>query len=219
MDREIDHAEALLAGLLERRSVSPKRLCAPGPGLDKLDLILQAALRAPDHGALQPWRVIEFRADERDALANCLEQEKLRRDPLASDKDLQRAREHALRPPVLLGFVVMPRERCKVPLREQWLAAGAALGNLLNAAHLLGFGAIMLSGERCFDTVLLRQLRVQPHESLAGFISIGSIAQAAPPARPVLPAQVWSCWIPELPPSSAAPAQENHDADGGHPGT
>lgn len=211
MDRETDHAEALLAGLLERRSVSPKRLCAPGPGLEELDLILQAALRAPDHGGLLPWRVIEFRAGEREALADRFEQEKRRRDPLASARDLQRAREHALRPPVLLGFVVTPRERAKVPLREQWLGAGAALGNLLNAVHLLGYGAILLSGERCFDAVLLQQLRIQPQEFLAGFISIGRIAQAPPAARPVLPAQVWSCWMPGLSPS-ATPQPESSDA-------
>jgi len=39
-------------------------------------------------------------------------------------------------------------------MREQWLAAGAAPGNLLNAAHQLGFGAIVLSSERCFDPAL-----------------------------------------------------------------
>ena len=30
-------------------------------------------------------------------------------------------------------------------------ATGAALGNLLLAAHTAGYGAIMLSGERCQD--------------------------------------------------------------------
>ena len=73
-----------LRPLLSRRSVSPKRLIAPGPDLAALDLILQAALAAPDHGGLHPWRVIEFRAEHRGALAALFEQEKLRRDPLAA---------------------------------------------------------------------------------------------------------------------------------------
>ena len=198
--------------LLARRSVSPKRLQAPGPDAADLDRLIQAGLRAPDHGGLHPWRIIEFRSRSRAALAQCFEQEKLRRDPLASSNDLKRARAHATNAPVLLGFVVTPRQLSRVPLREQWLGAGAALGNILNAAHQFGFGAIVLSGERCFDAVLARQLGVAGAEFLAGFISLGSIAEAPPPARQKLSQDVWSCWmgheLPELmgdtPPSPQA---------------
>ena len=186
--------EEALRPLLSRRSVSPKRLVAPGPDLAALELLLQAALSAPDHGRLHPWRVIEFRAAERAELAGLFEAEKLRRDPLATPVDILRARDHALTPPVLLGFVVAPHARTKIPLREQWLAAGAALGNLLNAAHQLGYGAIMLSGERCFDAPLLAALGVVGDEQLAGFISIGTIAKAPPPAHRPSSQTVWSCW-------------------------
>jgi nitroreductase len=111
--------------------------------------------------------------------------------------DVRRARDHALRPPVLLAFVVTTHPRSKIPLREQWLGAGAALGNLLNAAHQLGFGAIMLSGERCFDSQLSLELGIGSGEHLAGFVSIGRIAEAPPAARTVLATQRWSCWLPE----------------------
>ena len=188
--------ESAIAPLLERRSVSPKRLRSPGPSPEDIDLILQAALRAPDHGGLHPWRVLEFREGQRTALADVFEQEKLRRDPLASPSDLRRAREHATRPPVLLAFVVVPRTRSKVPAREQWLAAGAALCNLLNAAHQLGFGAIVLSGERCFDAVLAAELDIKPEEFLAGFVSLGSVVEAPPSRSHALPGQVWSSWLP-----------------------
>ena len=196
---QASRTEAALAPLLERRSVSPKRLRPPAPTAEHIDAILQAALRAPDHGGLHPWRVIEFREAQRAALADRFEAEKLRRDPLASASDRRRAREHATRPPALLAFVVVPRARSKVPAREQWLAAGAALGNLLNAAHQLGFGAIVLSGERCFDETLARQLGVQPGEELVGFISVGTIAEAPPQPRETLSQNVWSCWQGEAP--------------------
>lgn len=191
-------AEEALSALLSRRSVSPKRLEAPGPDAFAIDAMLRAALRAPDHGGLHPWRVIEFRAEHRETLADAFEQEKLRRDPLASPADLRRAREHALRPPVLLAFLVSPRPRTKVPLREQWLGAGAALGNLLNAAHQLGFGAIMLSGERCHDEALTRQIGVRGDEFLAGFVSMGTVRELPPQARTVLPGAVWTCWSPGM---------------------
>jgi nitroreductase len=206
MPRHMTGAQRILEVLLTRRSVSPRRLQSPGPNPDELDAILQAGLRAPDHGALHPWRVIEFRPHNREALARCFEQEKLRRDPLAAPADLKRAREHATRPPLLLGFVVAPRERSKIPAREQWLSAGAALGNILSAAHQLGYGAIVLSGERCFDETLARQVGVLPGEYLVGFVSMGSIREAPPQARELLSQSVWSCWqgtalqaMPELP--------------------
>ena len=190
-----DLAETL-APLLQRRSVSPRRLAAPGPGRAHIDLMIQAALRGPDHGRLLPWRVIEFATADRPALARRFEAEKLRRDPVATEHDRLVAREHAVLPPALLAFVVSPRARTPVPAREQWLAAGAALGNLLNAAHLLGYGASILSGERCHDAVLMRELGLREGEELAGFISLGTIARAPPEAPAVAPGDVWSAWQP-----------------------
>jgi len=187
-------AERILEVLLTRRSVSPRRLEAPGPTPDELDGVIQAGLRAPDHGGLHPWRVIEFRPSNREVLAECFVQEKQRRDPLAGAADLKRARAHALQSPMLLGFVVCPRRRSRVPMREQWLGAGAALGNILAAAHQLGYGAIVLSGDRCFDEPLARQLGLAPGEHLAGFISIGTIKEPPPRVRERLSQAVWSCW-------------------------
>ena len=116
------------------------------------------------------------------------------RDPLAGALDRERAREHALRPPLLLGFIVSVQPRSGVPEREQWLAAGAALGNLLNAAHLLGFGAIVLSGDRCFDPKLLGQIGLRVTEELVGFISVGTVMREPPQRSPRDPHAVWKCW-------------------------
>jgi len=208
---------AMVDELLERRSVSPKRLCAPGPSEADLHLIVQAGLHAPDHGRLHPWRIMVFEDAHRQALADCFEQEKRRRDPLAPQKDIDRAREHASRPPSLLAFVVSPKAKTQVPVREQWLSAGAALSNVLNAAHQLGFGAIVLSGERCFDAVLCSELGVQPHESLAGFISLGSIAEPPPARQAPDTSEVISHWVPSQGAKgapvqqAAAPPEQRHE--------
>lgn len=195
--------KSTIAPLLQRRSVSPRRLTEPGPDAADIDLMIESALHAPDHGGLHPWRVLVFAREQRARLADLFEQEKLRRDPLAPRADIERAREHAMRAPALLAFVVSSRPRAKVPVREQWLAAGAALGNFMNAAHQLGFGAIVLSGERCFDPVLNAELGIGATEFLAGFISLGSIAEAPPQRRPVALDAVRSQWIPAVQPGTA----------------
>jgi len=190
-------ARAEMADLLaSRRSVAPRRLAAPSPSADEVARMLAAALAGPDHGGLRPWRFIEFPLESRQLLADLFEAEKRRRDPLAEALDVQRAREHALVPPSLLAFVVRPMARASVPLREQWLAAGAALGNFLNAAHLLGYGAMVLSGERCDDVPLQRALGIAPDEQLAGFVSAGTIAMAPRTSTRPEPRSMIRAWQP-----------------------
>lgn len=108
-------------------------------------------------------------------------------------------REHATHAPVVLAFVTRPERNVLVPLHEQWLSAGAALGQLLLAAHTLGYGAIMLSGERCQDEPLRAALGLVSHETLAGFISIGSIAKTPPPVNRPGRERVLSQWAPIRP--------------------
>ena len=108
--------------------------------------MVSGALRAPDHGGLIPWRLIQFSDGQRESLATLFEQEKRRRNPSASESDLARAREHATRVPTVVAFVIAPIGDSQVPDHEQLLSAGAALGNFLFAAHALGYGAIILSG-------------------------------------------------------------------------
>lgn len=199
----------VISSLLTRRSVSPKRLCSPAPNREQLELMVDAALRAPDHAGLLPWRLIEFPRASRERLADLFEQEKRRRDPVASDEDVRRAREHAMNPPLVLAFVVRVERHVLVPLHEQWLSAGAALGNLLVAAHALGFGAIMLSGERCRDEILCAALGMRESEVLAGFVSMGVAAKTPPCAPRPSRDRVLSSWLPA---EQVAPVQACHAA-------
>ncbi len=185
-----------LRPLLGRRSVSPRRLGPPGPSADEVAAAVAAGLRAPDHGGLVPWRVVLIEPAQRAALGELFADEKRRRDPLASADDLARARAHATGVPTLLAFVACPRVGTTVPAHEQWLAAGAALMNLLNAFEALGFGAILLSGERCGDALLARALGLQATEVLAGFVSVGNVVEAPSPAKPKPVGDALAVWQP-----------------------
>jgi nitroreductase len=57
------NATAALDVLLSRQSQWP--LTEPGPADTELDLIIDAALRAPDHGNLRPWRFVGRRRSRR----------------------------------------------------------------------------------------------------------------------------------------------------------
>jgi nitroreductase len=162
--------------LLGRRSVAVKRLGPPAPSEDELRQILSAALAAPDHGALRPWRLVLCTPDSRERLADLFIAAKLSLNPAATELELTREREKALRPPVLVALVAAPKPGLvQIPEAEQIASAGAALQSILLAAHGLGYGAIMLSGSRCAAENVRTALGIQAAETVLGFISIGTI--------------------------------------------
>ncbi len=159
-----------------RRSVAVKRLGGPAPTDDELRQMLTAALAAPDHGALRPWRLILCTPRSRERLANLFVSAKLGLNPGASELELVREREKATRPPVLIAVVAAPKPGLSsITEAEQIASAGAALQSILLAAHGLGYGAIMLSGSRCAAENVRTALGVGGCETILGFISIGTI--------------------------------------------
>lgn len=181
----VRHDVSWLAG---RRSVAVKRLGPPAPSADELHQILAAALAAPDHGALRPWRIVLCTPRSRDRLADLFAAAKLGLNPAATELEVAREREKALRPPVLFALVGAPKSGLStIPEAEQIASAGAALQSILLAAHGLGYGAIVLSGSRCAAENVRSALGVRAGETILGFVSIGTIAE--PPraaARPDL---------------------------------
>jgi nitroreductase len=165
-----------IAWVLGRHSVAVKRLGPPAPTVDELRQILEAVLTAPDHGALRPWRLILCAPESRNRLAELFVASKLDLNPSATELELTREREKALRPPVFLALIAAPKPgRPTIPEAEQIASAGAALQSILLAAHGLGYGAIMLSGSRCAAENVRAALGVGAGETILGFISIGTI--------------------------------------------
>ena len=60
---------AALDFLLTRRSPPAKILGLPAPSRAELEPILMAGLRVPDHGMLQPWRLVVLEAEGLKRLA------------------------------------------------------------------------------------------------------------------------------------------------------
>lgn len=58
-DQEV--LDAALTLIHSRQHTSPKRLGDPGPSPGQIEMILGAAGAAPDHGLLNPWRLIIIR--------------------------------------------------------------------------------------------------------------------------------------------------------------
>lgn len=173
---------AALDFLLTRRSRPAKTLAAPAPDRAALAPILTAALRVPDHGKLEPWRliVVERRAlDRLAALAGRRADER----GMAPDQAAKGISQFA-ESPLCIAVVTVPRPTEKVPAWEQELSAGAVCLELVNAALASGWGACWLSGWPAYDAAFLAGgLGLAEGERIAGFVHIGS-ETVAPPDRP-----------------------------------
>jgi nitroreductase len=169
-----------LQALLTRRS--PAQLQDPAPEGPTLQSILDAAMRAPDHGKLRPWRFLVLRGDARARLGALMADALQRRDPTATPPLLEKERAKPLRAPLIVVVAAEIIESHKIPAVEQLLAAGAAAQNLQLAAHALGFGAVWRTGAPAYDPVVKQALGLKASDAIIGFMYLGTPAASAAPA-------------------------------------
>lgn len=184
-----------LAALLGRYSVGPKHLVEPGPDDEQLALMVQAALRAPDHAELVPYRFKLVRGEAKQAMAALFSGAARRagKDEAGAALDAERA----LRPPLTVAVVArIDMGHPLVPAHEQWAAVGGAISNFLAAAHLLGFAGKMLSGAKVRDPQVAAAF-CESGETLLGWIALGSPAKRPSGAqRKPAPSAVLLDWHP-----------------------
>ena len=177
--------------LLNRVSVG--RLLEPAPDAAQRELMFRAALRAPDHGQLRPWRFLTVEADARKTLGE-LFASALASNPACKPEALDKARAMPLRAPLLVVVIARLSEHPKVPRQEQVLSAGCAAHSLLLAAQELGYGAIWRTGELAHHPAVLAGLGVGVNEQIVGFLYIGSFEGERRVPQPLQPADFVSAW-------------------------
>jgi nitroreductase len=176
--------------------VSPKELGEPAPDDATLRKIVAAALRAPDHGRLRPWRFIAIRGEGRKRLGDVLAAALNRRDPNAG-AGLERERQKPLRAPLVLVAAAHIVPSPKIPAVEQVLAVGAAAQNVLLACHALGYGAVWKTGAAAYDANVKEALGLEAADEIAGFLYIGTAVAAPKMPAPLDPAGFLRAWPTE----------------------
>lgn len=179
-----DPAAFALELITSRHSVAPKRLVAPGPGAAQLRRMVAAAACAPDHRELAPWRLLRIAPAQRARLGALFEAALRERDPQADEAARADARAKALRAPeLLLAVVRLSPPHDDVVDTERYVTLGAALMNLLLAAHAMGFGAMLTSGRALRSAAFARDAGLRDDERPVCFVSIGTPTAARRRAR------------------------------------
>lgn len=166
--------------LLQRRSVSPRKLGERGPDDDELALMLRAGARAADHGSLLPWRFVVVRGEARARLGEVFAQARAARDPAATASDLDKERAKPLRAPLMIAVGAAVRhDHPTVRAVDQEHAAAAAAQNILLAAWALGYGAMWLTGSNAHDPAVKTALGLRAADAIVGFLYIGALREGS----------------------------------------
>jgi nitroreductase len=167
------------------RRVSGSGLIEPAPDELELHSILSAAMRAPDHGRLRPWRFIVVRGTARKRLGSLMGKAYRKRHPDATPAQIEKETSKPLRAPLVLVVAAKVDAQSNIPAIEQVLSAGAAAENVMVAAFALGYGCAWKTGDAAYDPAIKAAFDLAPTDAIVGFLYLGTNPTPLPPPLPL----------------------------------
>jgi len=165
----------LLETLIERKSTPPRLMNENGgPTQSDIQDILKAAVSAPDHGAIRPWRFVIIEGEDRAILGQTFANALKTRDPEASEEAIHKELKRPLRAPTVIAILArVVNDRPNVPRIEQIVATACAAQNMLAAANAKGFGGILLTGKNAHDPNVRAFFGLKSDDEIVSFLYLG----------------------------------------------
>ncbi|GAA4118668.1 nitroreductase family protein [Enteractinococcus coprophilus] len=161
------------------RRASHSKVTDEAPSHEELGELISVMSSVPDHSRLRPWRIIELRGKDREALGKALAK--------ANKTPKEKGISKATRAPLLLAPVVCPKKSKKVPYWEQEaVAAGVAhLLSLLLAEA--GWGTMWRTGLATRSKAVRKAMKLAKDEQLLGWIYVGGVPENKRKPKPRKP--------------------------------
>ena len=138
-----------------------------------IEKLLNAAVQAPNHYQVRPWRFVVLTGSGRNKLGEVMAQSMKAKFPQLTDEALNKERAKPLRSPVLIAVGVDKPTESKVLEIENICATAAACENILLAAHALGLAAQWRTGDAARDPVVKKFLGFAEDQHIISFLYIG----------------------------------------------
>ena len=159
----------------KRRSVLAKKMFPKKIPVEHINQILEAGIRVPDHGALNPWKIKIIIGDKlKQVDEEVILAEYKRLNPLANTEALNIESKRLQRASVVFAVLSTPIDHPKIPKWEMGLSSGAVCMNLLSCAQSLGYAAQWLTEWYAYNKKMLLYLGGREGiDRISGFIYLG----------------------------------------------
>src|SRR5215475_4887858 len=127
-----------------------------------IEKLLDAAVQAPNHYKVRPWRFVVLTGDARERLGEVMSASLRERQPDFPQEAFDKARATPLQAPVVIAVGVDKPSEAKVLDIENICAVATACQNILLAAYALGLGAKWRTGEWARDEKVKKFLGFEP---------------------------------------------------------
>ena len=174
--------------------VSAPVLSDPVPNPEVLDNIFKAALRAPDHLVLRPWRFLVVSAEGLNRLGQLFAAAAQSDDTDITADHIQREREKPLRAPLIVIAVAVTKVHSEVPEIEQMISTGAAVSNMMLSAHSQGIGSMWRTGAMAYHPMVRDGLGLDEHEKIVGFLYLGHINGRVKKVPELIVSEYFKAW-------------------------
>ena len=179
---------------LKRRSVLARKMSSEPIKDEDIKTILDAGIRVPDHGALNPWKIVVIKKEKLKTIdEEIILPEFKRENPNSNENNLQIEAKRLQRASVVLAVLSTPIEHPKIPKWEMVLSSGAVCMNLLSCAQSLGYAAQWLTEWYAYNNKMLEYLGGRPNiDQISGFIYLGHKLEEPMERRRPVPSKVIS---------------------------
>ena len=169
-----------------RQRTSVRRYRGEPVSRETIALLLDCAVRAPNHKLTEPWRFAVLTGAARATLAEIRARHRLKRyeDPASAEArtGMEKVRRETLESPAII--VVMART-CddEITREEDYAAVMMATANLMTAAQSLGLGTYLKTGGVMRDPSLAELVGLADGYRIVGVLSLGYPAEESSPRR------------------------------------
>ena len=166
--------------LLSRRSIS--KLTGPHPSKEEMQDVYQAALRAPDHSWLRPWKFIEITGESRKKLGQAFINSTKKIEELDEERENKISALPLRSPMIIVVIAKINHDKPNVPRLEQIQSTAAAAQNILLALHDKGYGAYWRTGKYSTERneYISHELLLDNNEEVLGYLYVGTPEVDAP---------------------------------------
>lgn len=164
--------QSLLNLIKQRRTTYPPAYTDKEIDKKDIEMILEAATWAPNHGNTEPWRFFVFRKSARKKLADFLaaEYKAQFQGTLFSSRKFSNLSTWPMLSQAVIAVAMKRHESSKIPLIEEERAVACAIQNMLLMAEDLDISSYWSSGKLVYSNAMKSFLNLEEEDQLIGLI-------------------------------------------------